>query len=185
MVETLFCAEKELNESVIVSYGDIIYQKNILKKLIDSPDDFSVVIDKNWKNYWQIRFSNILDDVESLRLKDGYIMDIGQKPNSLDNIDGQYIGLMKFQHNALSTLKTFYHNSKEQSKLGTNPLNPKIPFTKSYMTDLLQGLIHNGQNIKAIEINGGWLELDTLNDFEIYQKLYAQNSLKEFFNLES
>ena len=46
MIETLFCAKKEINETVIVSYGDIIFEDNVLQKLIESKDDFSVIIDK-------------------------------------------------------------------------------------------------------------------------------------------
>ena len=51
MVETLFCAKDKLEDSVIVSYGDIIYQKDVLQKLINSKDDISVVIDKKWKKF--------------------------------------------------------------------------------------------------------------------------------------
>ena len=50
MVETLFSAEKELSGDVIISYGDIIFQKNIIEKLIESKDDFSIIIDKNGEN---------------------------------------------------------------------------------------------------------------------------------------
>src|SRR3989338_5798791 len=31
MVETLFAAEKEMSDNIIVCYSDIIYQKNVLK----------------------------------------------------------------------------------------------------------------------------------------------------------
>jgi len=185
MVETLFCAEKELDGPVIISYGDILYEKNVLEQLLASENDFSVVIDQNWKEYWQIRTQNILDDVESLTLKDGFITNLGQKVTSLNNIQGQYIGLMKFQNNALSVLKDFYHISKKKSESSLNPLNPKTSFENSYMTDFLQGLINNGHKLKAVEINGGWLEVDTLNDLKIYEKLYNKNTLKKFFNLEN
>ena len=184
MVETLFCAEKELDGPVIISYGDILYEKKVLEKLLNSKNDFSVVIDKNWKEYWQIRIQNILDDIESLTLKDGFITNLGQKVTSLTNIQGQYIGLMKFQNDAISILKDFYHISKKQSESGSNPLNFKTSFENSYMTDFLQGLINNGHKLKAIEINGGWLELDTLNDLKIYENLYNKKILNKFFNLE-
>jgi choline kinase len=36
MVETLFCAKEKLTDSVIVSYGDIIFEKSVLDKLIES-----------------------------------------------------------------------------------------------------------------------------------------------------
>jgi choline kinase len=185
MVETLFCAEKELDGPVIISYGDILYEKNVLEKLLASKDDFSIIIDKNWQEYWEIRFQNILDDVESLTLENGFITNLGQKTDSLNDIQGQYIGLMKFQNNAISVLKNFYHISKKQSESGSNPLNSKVSFENSYMTDLLQGLINHNHKLKAIEINGGWLELDTLHDFEIYKNLYKNNTLKKFLNLEN
>lgn len=185
MVETLFCAEKELNEPVIISYGDIIYEKNVLQKLIDSTYDFSVVIDKNWKEYWNIRFSDILDDVESLRLNHGYITNIGQKVNSLTEIQGQYIGLMKFQGKGLDNLKEFYHKMKKDAKTGTNPLNPGAPFEKSFMTDFIQGLVNEGFKIKAIPIRGSWLELDSLSDYELYNKKYTDKTLSELISLES
>ena len=124
MVETLFCARKKLSGSVIVSYGDIIFGKKIIQKLIDSAENFSVVIDKNWKKYWQIRFENPLKDAESLILDEsGYIKNIGQKVKSFDKIQGQYIGLMKFQNEGLEYLKNFYDKAKNQAKTGVNPLN--------------------------------------------------------------
>jgi len=51
------------------------------------------------------------------------------------------------------------------------------------MTDLLQGLINEGNEIKAISINNGWLELDSLNDYKIYQEMYADGTLSLFFSI--
>ena len=33
MVETLFCAKEKLNESTIISYGDIIFEKHSSSKI--------------------------------------------------------------------------------------------------------------------------------------------------------
>ena len=38
MVETLFCAQSELKDSTIVSYGDIIFEEKIMKKLVGSSE---------------------------------------------------------------------------------------------------------------------------------------------------
>jgi len=183
MIETLFCAEEKLLNSTIISYGDIIFEKQVLEKLIISDDDISVVIDKSWERYWKIRFDNPLDDAETLVLDDqNYILDIGQKTNNLEQIQSQYIGLMKFQNHASDFIKDFYDKMKNNAKLGRNPLNAKIPFEKSYMTDFLQGLINEKCRIKAIPINNGWLELDSINDYKIYQKKIQDGSIKKFIN---
>ena len=185
MVETLFCAREKLNDSVIISYGDIVFEQNILEKIIESKDDISVAVDLAWEKYWKIRLENPLDDAESLIFDDqNIIRDIGQKPKSLSDIQGQYIGLMKFQNQGIENLINFYEKSKKQALEGINPLNPNLPFEKSYMTDLLQGLIHTDNELKAILINNGWLELDSMSDYEIYQKMYSEGTLSEFFSLE-
>ena len=186
MVETLFCAENKLEGDIIISYGDIIFEKNILKNLMDDNTDISVVIDKNWKTYWEMRFTNPLNDAESLVLDDDdFIKNIGQPVKEIDQIQGQYIGLMKFQNQSVEILKQFYKKVRNISKSGLNPLNSSIPFQKSYMTDLLQGLINDGNKIKCIPIYGGWLELDSIDDYNLYNKKFNDNTLTELINLKN
>ena len=185
MVETLFCAKKELEGEIIVSYADIIYERNVLQKLIDSKQKISVVIDEKWEKYWNKRFEDPLNDVESLKINSkGNIIDIGQKTRSLEEIQGQYIGLMKFDSEGTKIISDFYHRCKEESKNGSNILNSKIEFKKSYLTDLHQGLIVDGNELKAVFVNGGWLEFDTINDFNLYQKMIKDNNLSELINFE-
>jgi len=185
MVETLFCAKEKLENSTIVSYGDIIFEPQILHKLISSKYDYSVVVDRKWLDYWKKRFPNPSDDAESLTInKDGFITNIGQKVNSIDKIEAQYIGLMKFQNDAISFIKNFYQKAKNQSSSGYNILNPNLNFENSYMTDLLNSLINTGCKLKAVEIENAWLELDSLHDYTLYEKMYNEGSLKNFFNTQ-
>lgn len=184
MVETLFCARKEFNDTLIVIYGDIIFEKKILQKLLENTDEISVIVDENWKDYWNLRFENPLDDAESLKIdKCGFIQNIGQKVNSIEEICGQYIGLIKFDKNIINKITEFYDEMKKNSKINYNPLNSKLPFEKSYMTDFLQKMIDSGFKIKSIPIKNGWLELDSFNDFQIYQKMNESGQIKNFFNV--
>ena len=186
MVESLFCAEEILNGDVIVSYGDIIFEKNVLRQLVQSDNDVSIIIDKNWKEYWSIRSKNPLVDLESLKLdSEENITSIGQKVNKLEEIQGQYIGLMKFSEKGVNILKDFYHECKKTSEKKPNPLNPNLPFEKSFMTDLLQGLINSNYQLHSVPINGGWLELDTTEDFETYQRMFKNNTIRKFIKLEN
>ena len=38
---------------LIVAYGDIIYEKGNLEKLMNSKSSISIMVDLNWKNYGQ------------------------------------------------------------------------------------------------------------------------------------
>lgn len=185
MVESLFCAQEKLFGSVIVSYGDIIFEKKIIKKLINSENDISIIIDKNWKDYWKIRFNDPLKDAESLVVdKNGFIQSIGQKAKNVEEIEGQFIGLIKFQNDGIKNIKKFYEKIKKISISGSNLLNTNLPFEKSFMTDFLQGLINFDYKLKAVSIKNGWLELDSLKDYRLYKKMYAEDTLKKFITIE-
>lgn len=159
MVWTLFSAEEELEGNVIVSYGDIVYSQEVLHKLIKSKKDIAVVIDKDWESYWKARNDDPLDDAETLRIdKDGRIYDIGNRPNTIKEIQGQYIGLMKFSSKGLGHIKKIFNNSISNGKL----LDKHIE--EAYMTDLLQACINEDIPVSSIEINGGWVEIDTVSD---------------------
>jgi choline kinase len=183
MVETLFSAKEKMLDSTIVSYGDIIFEKNVLESLINSPNDISVIVDKQWKRLWGKRFQDPLSDAESLIIEDGCIVEIGQKVNSYEKICGQYIGLMKFQGSGIDLIKRHYEEAKNQANTGTNPLNASLPFEKSYLTDFLYSLIRGGATIKAVPVNNGWLEIDTLSDLDLYEFLYKKGELVDFLDM--
>ncbi len=114
---------------------------------------------------------------------DGFITNIGKKVNAVGEIEGQYIGLMKFQNNAIKKIKSFYNGCKlTYERNNTNPLNHNLPFKNSYMTDFLQGLIDNGSKLKAVTIAGGWLELDSMNDYNLYTKSNSEKLISKFFD---
>ena len=162
MLWTLFCAENELHDEVIVSYGDIVYSSNVLQRLINSNEDISVIIDLDWEEYWKERNDNPLDDAETLKVNnEGYICEIGKKPQSISEIEGQYIGLMKFSKRGILKLKSLFHSEKEGI---TNFLGK--PVKNAYMTDFLQALIDSGERVSPIFINSGWIEIDTVNDLK-------------------
>ena len=184
MLETLFCAREKMEGSVIVVYGDIIFEKDVLKKLLDAQDDYSIIVDKNWEDMWKIRFNNPLDDAESLMVdEENYLTSIGQKTSDLNEIQGQYIGLMKFQNDGLKFIKKKYDEAKDISKNNKNILNPNLDFKKSYMTDFLQYLIRNNAKLKAVYIKNGWLELDSMNDYKTYRTLMESGNLSKFFRI--
>jgi len=159
MVWTLFSAEEELEGDVIVSYGDIVYSKNILNALIKSKADIAVTIDKKWESYWRERNENPLDDAETLKLrKDGTISEIGQKPSSLEEIEGQYMGLMKFSSEGVKQIKSAFHSALESGKL----LGKEVE--NSYMTDLLQLIVSIGGKVASVQIDEDWVEVDTVED---------------------
>ena len=145
---------------LIISYGDIIYKNRVLRKLINSREQISTVIDSNWYNYWKLRMENPLDDAESLKIdKNNYITDIGKKVKNLKDIKGQYIGLTKISKKiSKKILKVWIDMNNKKNKNKINNL---------YITDFLQILIKKRFKIKAVSVKRGWLEFDEISDLKI------------------
>mgnify|MGYP000923928109 CR=1 FL=1 len=179
MVESLFAAESIFGDDLIVSYSDIIYEPKVIESLIQNDADISVVIDRQWRSYWEHRFSDPLSDAESLRMNDaGHIIDIGQKVENIELIEAQYIGLMRFKRAGIKALR----DTRASLQHIQRPWMKKRPIEQAYMTDLLMELISRGHEISAVPIESGWLEIDTVDDFEKASKGFKDGSIKRFFN---
>ncbi len=81
-------------------------------------------------------------------------------------------------------MKDFFGKIYSEASKEYNPLNPNVSFEQSTLTNFLQGMIMNGHKIKAIPIENGWLEFDTIKDFEIYNKMLTNNTLSDFINIK-
>ena len=104
-MDTILCG-RGTRRSVIVSYGDIVYSSEVLQELLKSNSDIAVTIDTDWESYWSKRNEDPLDDAETLKLRaDGTISEIGRTPKSIDEIEGQYMGLMKFSPRGIEQVK--------------------------------------------------------------------------------
>jgi NDP-sugar pyrophosphorylase family protein len=97
--------------------------------------------------------------------EDGRIVSLGVADPPADEIDGRYVGLLKFTRQSLDDVAGIYeqmsksHWDKPWQQSGK-------PFKQAYMTDLLQELIDRGKSVFAVKVRGGWLEFDTNEDYE-------------------
>ena len=159
MVWSLFCGEDELQGDLIISYGDIVYSKEILNNLLQCEDEIAITIDMDWEKYWSQRNENPLLDAETLKFgKGGTIREIGQVPLSINDIEGQYMGLLKFSQSGVELLRESFRRYK---KMGL--IMNKAP-EMAYMTDLLMQLIKDGIKIQSVPVRLPWVEVDTKED---------------------
>ena len=167
MLHTLFCALDfmklciEEKSDLIISYSDIVYFQNTIKAILDSNHEISVIVDRKWRALWSERFSNPLEDAESLKIKDNKIIQIGKKTNNYNDIEGQYIGLIKVSYTFLEKLIDFYFD------LPRDKLYDGVNLNNMYMTSFIQELINKFNNVFAVDIFGNWIEIDSINDLKI------------------
>jgi len=179
MVESLFCAADHFTDDIIIAYSDIIYEPRVLRALLDSQADISVVVDRQWRALWERRFDEPLDDAETLRLDErGDILEIGQPPASFDEIEAQYIGLMRFRGDGIAALRDGYASMCAADR----PWKSKRAPEQAYMTDLLSELILMEHRVHAVPVDSGWLEVDTVRDFDLYAAMFEDSTIDAFFD---
>lgn len=167
MLKSLLCAKSEFFESIIVSYSDIIYHWDIIKKLREYPSDIALSYDKDWLKLWSERFSDPLKEAETFKInEENIVTEIGKKPGDITEIQGQYMGLMKFTPQALSWIIKWTETRKND-------------ISKTDMTTTLQGLIDEGYPVYGLGISGGWCEIDTPKDLAVAEKLLQKGILRE------
>lgn len=172
MVASLFCAESHFDDGFILSYGDIVYGADVLAKVQAVDAEIAVVVDEDWRRYWEDRYDDPGTDAESLTLNEnGHIVSIGKGGVPVDEIEAQYIGLMAFRGDGVRWLVDAYAEAQAQSNDGRLNFGQAKDVRNMYMTDLLQGLADSGHPLTAVPIHGGWLEIDSPSDLAVAEKL--------------
>ena len=160
MVSSLACAQEWLKEEAcIVSYSDIFYEPSAVESLIATDALLAVTYDPKWLELWSKRFGDPLVDAETFRLKpENTLAEIGEKPSLVDEVQGQYMGLLRF------TPKGWDEVEHIRSGL------PSEQCDKMHMTGTLQLLIEAARvPIKAIPYDGIWGEIDLADDLAVYE----------------
>lgn len=168
MVETLFSAEEFMaeGEDLIIAYGDIIYDTQVLNALLETDGDLVLTADEEWQKLWSLRMENPLDDVETFKMnKDGYLVELGKPPESLEDVQAQYMGLIKVRGGKVKEFIDFYYS------LDRNAFFDGKDFANMYMTSFIQSLIENEWRVKPALIKSGWLEVDTADELQMYASL--------------
>lgn len=171
ILNSLFYAEKEMDDDVVIVYSDICYRKEILEKLISSPYRMSVVVDLAWRDAYSGRSDHPIEEAESVKIgSDMKVVKIGKKINK-DTADGEFIGMMRLSREGCAVFRELFNRSKKN--FWGKPFHEAANFEKAYLTDMIQEVADNGIDVHCVTVNGGWKELDTVQDYNNLRKAAA------------
>jgi L-glutamine-phosphate cytidylyltransferase len=152
---------------VIVSYADIFYRSELVRGLAGAPGELVVSYDRAWRRLWTRRFADPLADAETFRINAaGQLLEIGGKTTRIEDIEGQYMGLLKFTPPAWS---------KVEALLGT--LDAAVR-DRLDVTGLLRRLLAEKElAIYTFGTDGQWGEIDNSEDVALYRKMIRDGEL--------
>lgn len=168
MVSSLICGAQILKSNTsIISYSDIIYSKKIVKALIQKPGDIVITYDKKWLVLWRERFEAPLSDAETFRTNtDGALIEIGNRASDIEQIKGQYMGLLKISPVGWEKITEFLSEI------------PQSVIDKMDMTSLLKEMLKKKIVVHTVAVNGGWCEVDSKEDLNLYESMLKNGRLK-------
>ena len=166
---SLFCARKKLTGSVVISFADIIFDKKILKKLINFKGDCGIVVRKDWKKAYRNRSLHPISEADNVLLKRGKIIKIRKNIINYDKDKKvvEFLGMIKFSRKGTSM---FLEKLQCLNKYHKGKFHTADSFKKAYLIDMIQELIDSGMRVTPVFVNGKWFEVDTLEDIKNVEK---------------
>ena len=158
MVYTLMNTVKKIEDDVIITYSDIVYDLRNIKKIIKDKSQFITFIDKKWQTLWETK-NKLETDSETLKINKKIILELGKKTKDIKSVQARYVGLTKISKENLELIKKIYF-----IKLKKNPKK----FLKIDMTNFFNFLIKKNFELNYLQISGRWDEFDDEGDYKNY-----------------
>jgi choline kinase len=168
MVMSLVAAAEWLRYApTIVSYADIFYRGELIQGLAHAHGPLVITYDRSWRDLWSRRFADPLSDAETFRVNAvGELLEIGGKTNRIEDIEGQYMGLLKFTPPAWGAVESLLSTLDERIR------------DRLDMTGLLRRLLAaHTVTIHSHGTDGQWGEIDNPGDVELYQQMVRHGEL--------
>lgn len=150
-------------EPCVVCYSDVVFSAAAFRALAESDAPLAITYYTGYWDLWSRRMENPLEDLETFRLgPEGRLLEIGKRPQSREEIQGQFMGLLRFTPESWVWVEETIQESMAK------------PVEKLDMTTLLQELLQRNHEIQAIATDDLWLECDSERDIQIYERDFAR-----------
>ncbi len=170
---SLFRASKELGGPFLMLYGDILFERGHLEKLLKSPADISILVDRAWTENARPQDGRGLPDLVVLKdaQEAGHRFLGAEAPHQVAKVGrtigakqahGEFVGMAMFTEKGARLLTDCYRQLSETQK---GEFHEAESLRRATFTDLLQELVDRGNDVQAIDVYKGWLEIDTFEDY--------------------
>ena len=68
------------------------------------------------------------------------------------------------------SVREVFHRARQ--RYDGQPFQRASTFRQAYLTDLLQEIVDQGGTVKAVPIQGNWIEVDTVEDYKYVQRVF-------------
>ena len=167
---SLMHAEFHMDEGFVCAYSDILYQPEVIQALVHSPHEVTLVCDTAWRDRYVQRTEHPETDGEKIAAVGNRVVAINRTMPS-EAAYGEYIGVARFSQEGAMALRETYHDAK--ATCDGQPFHAARTFQKGYLIDLFQEMLDRRMPMHLLETEGGYMEIDTNQDFQIARREWA------------
>ena len=172
ILASLFCAADLMDEPFICCYSDILFTADVIGRLAASEADLALGVDTQWLTRYEHRSDHPPDDAEKVTVAGGRVTRVHRQIPETEAY-GEYIGVAKFSAAGAKRLRDYYR--RVQEKFAGKPWREAAVFEKAYKILLFQEMIEAGERFVHVDTPGGYIEVDTQQDFEYARANWVSN----------
>jgi choline kinase len=176
ILASLLYAEDAMDEPFVCCYSDILFTPAIVEQVVRSDTDIALGVDSEWLVRYEHRTEHPSDDAEKVTVANGEVTRLHREIPEADAY-GEFIGLAKFSTAGSSAFRKHYHWRREE--FTGQPFREAKVFAKAYLIHLLQDMIEANQRMAHVDTPGGYIEVDTQQDFEYAREFWTLRHLKK------
>ncbi len=175
ILASLLCASDLMDEAFLCCYSDVLFTKDIVARLATSRDDMVLGVDTAWLERYKHRTEHPPDDAEKVTVSGGQVTRVDRTIAERD-AHGEYIGVAKFSAAGAARLREHYR--QRHKEFASRPWRGASVFEKAYKILLFQDMIEQGERFTHVDTPGGYIEVDTQQDFEYARQHWTTKHLE-------
>ena len=165
-------AEGVFDRKILLNYSDVLFDRSIVNLILQQDSDILIVGDPSFKKL-PVR-NKKLDLVKakyrpmigkrSLLRRNNPVVSMGPKMQESE-ADYEFIGMILFSKKGIDSFKKEYYKAKKKYK--RDRFHNAVSFRQANFSDLANEMVLKGYNIEVMEVNSGWVELHSFENYKL------------------
>jgi phosphoenolpyruvate phosphomutase len=173
ILHSIMLAEDNMNDRCLIVYSDILFDRDLVEKLLRSRHDIVLVGDNTYKRYGKrnkkldlikVAEPAVAGKREIVTDKLLTVKKIGKNIKEKE-ADFEFIGMAYFSRTGIKEFKALYRKIKAAQERKKGIFHEAKNFNEISLTDMLQEAIDNGLSVRLLPVNSGWTEIHEFNDY--------------------
>ncbi|RLA89907.1 MAG: phosphoenolpyruvate mutase [Deltaproteobacteria bacterium] len=180
ILHSIMTAQHHFANQNLIIYSDILFEASIIQRLLAHPEDLVLVVDDSFANFTPANKNMDLVVAQAkpwagkrrlLEHNHNQAVRIGQQTIRQEEADYEFIGIAKISESGSRALKSVYDDCAGRYR--NRPFHEAPTFLQASFTDLLQEMIERGFPVTLMEVNSGWMEIQSFDDYRRACRLFS------------